>query len=116
MAKEMVSVRIDSALRDALVREAGEEGRSMANMLERLLSERYQGGLAERAAGVPQPERPVESPSPAGAVRSASPSEPVATVPGMGAVVRPHMKRHRPAVECPTRWPSGVCPDCGQTI
>ncbi len=38
-----------------------------------------------------------------------------ASVPGV-SIVRPHMKKHRPAVECPTRWPSGVCPDCGQTL
>ena len=41
--------------------------------------------------------------------------EPVRADPENGRV-RPHMKKNRPAVECPTRWPSGVCPDCGQTI
>jgi hypothetical protein len=44
-----------------------------------------------------------------------TPSAVAATVPGVG-IVRPHMKKNRPAVQCETRWPSGVCPDCGQTV
>jgi hypothetical protein len=48
-----MSCRIDAGLRDALVREAGEQGRSMANMLERLLADRYRRGavLVERDQG-----------------------------------------------------------------
>lgn len=29
---------------------------------------------------------------------------------------RPHMKKGRPAVECPTRVWHGVCPDCGADV
>lgn len=52
MAKEMMSNRIDADLRDALAAEAVAESRSLANMLEWILRERYSRGavLAERAA------------------------------------------------------------------
>jgi hypothetical protein len=41
MAKEMLSCRIDADLRDSLAADASREGRSVANMLERILAERY---------------------------------------------------------------------------
>lgn len=105
-------MRIDSGLRDALVREAGSEGRSMANMLERLLSERYAAVAPMRSDGnravpevlvekgfPPAPTLPSERPSRNGLTTTA---------------VRAHMKRTRPAVECPSRvFVDGVCVECG---
>jgi hypothetical protein len=53
VAKEMMSCRIDSDLRVALAGEALSEGRSVANMLERVLADRYRRGavLVERDSG-----------------------------------------------------------------
>jgi len=30
--------------------------------------------------------------------------------------VRAHMKKHRPAVQCPTLIDEGECPDCGTIV
>jgi len=48
MAKEMFSNRIDADLTDALRAEAKRESRSVANMLELVLRERYSRALTER--------------------------------------------------------------------
>lgn len=50
--KRTYSFRLSSILRDKLVEEAAKEGRSTANMLERILEERY------GARTPPLPERP----------------------------------------------------------
>ncbi len=138
MAKEMFSFRIDSGLRDALALRALAESRSVSNMAEVLL----EAALTERGVGDathllrPAAEARVAPAAP----RSVSPADVelmaetgrrakeisdrqavtaadvAATIPGV-SIVRPHMKKNRPAVECPTRWPSGsACPDCGQTV
>ena len=103
------SVRIRGDIAAQVQVLADRERRPFANAVEVLLlaalTERDDGRL-KRTAGVDLP---------VAASRSVSPADVAATVPGVG-IVRPHMKKNRPAVECPTRWPSGVCPDCGQTV
>ena len=88
--KEHVQVRIPADVAHQVQNLAGTERRSFTNMVEVLLLKALTSQSrepAERLTGDPENGR-----------------------------VRPHMKKNRPAVECPTRWPSGVCPDCGQTI
>lgn len=127
MAKEMLSCRIDSDLRDALAAEAAGEGRSVSNMLGQVLRERYavleeRGGAARKAlvsradagtAGASLGDGADLGPTVSVHVPRSSSS----VSPGAENVVvrpRPHMKANRPAVECPTRVAAGeVCPDCG---
>ena len=90
--KQHVQVRVTAELASQVSELAEVERRSFANMVEVLLVR----ALAS------------QSREPAERLTSIN-----ATIAGS---VRPHMKKNRPAVECPTRWPSGVCPDCGQTI
>lgn len=80
---------------------AAAERRSFANTVETLLLDALEAGRStERTREVVAAAAEVVSPGvQTEVVRS-----------------RPHMKRGRPAVECPTRWPAGVCPDCGQVI
>ena len=92
MAKQMLSIRIDDGLRGRLELEARGESRSVANMLEVILRERYASQNFDFVATVP--------------------SDVAVTVSGVQP--RAHMKKNRPAVECGTRVAAGaVCPDCG---
>ena len=45
-----------------------------------------------------------------------APLAPPADLPRSVSVVRAHMKKDRPAVQCGTRVAAGVCPDCGTIV
>ena len=113
---------------------ASAERRSLANMVEVLLlaalTELEARGLGEvpgaqaRKTADTRSETPlVREAAPAGlgtaarvdASRSVSPADVAATIQGV-TVVRPHMKKNRPAVECPERVVAGECPLCGTVV
>lgn len=48
MGKMSLTVTIEESLRGLLARESVAEGRSLSNMLERILSDRYEAVLTER--------------------------------------------------------------------
>ena len=109
-------VRVPEYVAIQVQREADGERRSFANMVEVLLLAALEGrGSADgarrdsvTASTLAHETKPVRS-------SSAAPSELAATVPGV-TIVRPHMKKHRPAVECPERVVAGECPLCGTVV
>lgn len=133
----MIAVRVDPALKVALVAEAKNEGRSMTKQLERILRERYGSALAERGVGVAQlAEHPSAAPpgvieevagsSPAPATRSASADKIAAGTDGNHPTARPEvaLAQSRPpatreprAKKCthPTHGRKGwKCKGCGE--
>ncbi len=118
MAKEMFSARIDSDLRASLTVEAAADQRSVSNMLELILRERY-AALTERV-GSGQNGAALGSPLPIAtgpddrASRSVS-----AAVPGRAHDVpmRPHFRGDRPALQCDELVPGGgTCSVCGKVV
>jgi len=113
-----VRIRQDVAVRVEGL--ASVEKRSFANMVEVLLLGALDGGLAERdqgrrevAAGLGAAVPAVSGGSGSTAPLSSSgDSSPRSASPS----VRAHMKKHRPAVQCPTLIDEGECPDCGTIV
>ena len=110
-----VRIRQDVAVRVEGL--ASVEKRSFANMVEVLLL----GALDVDGAG------PVRPRSSSGEERRHDKAEAAGSIPASGDVpanprmprsvsVRAHMKKHRPAVQCPTLIDEGECPDCGTIV
>ena len=103
-----VLVQVDEVTHAAWKARAFVEGRSMSELARRLIEDAVlegQGGVTV-ADGRDAGSSPGASPRPSSSVSAAVHTP----------VVRAHMKKHRPAVECPTRVVEGVCPDCGQVV
>jgi len=105
-------VRIREFVAAPVAERAASENRSFANMVEVLLlaalterGQRTNGALESGGA---------DSTTPSSVPRSVS-ADVAATIPGV-QIIRPHMKKNRPAVECPVRVVAGVCPDCGEVV
>ncbi len=113
-----MSARIDGDLRAALTLEAAGERRTVSNMLEWILRERYSAlterdGSGQNGAAASPSSHPVAAGPDVQASRSVS-AGPPAKVGGVVTKGRPHMKNHRPSVECPCRvFVDGRCQECG---
>lgn len=110
--KRRVLVQVEEGTHAAWKARAFSEGRSMSELARDLIERAVltgrgasvaSGGSVRRALGDGGADRP----------RSVS-ADAAATVPVVGGA---HMKRDRPAVECPGRvFVDGVCQECGKAV
>lgn len=119
MSTRQVRVSADVAVRVGVL--ADREKRSFANMVDVLLLQALEGAvLTERDTAGPVARaqgtgREFGDCAPLGHAPASRSVSAVSVPPAKdNQTVRPHMKKNRPAVECPTRvYVDGVCPDCG---
>ena len=110
-------VRIKDFVADRVEEVASSERRSFANMVEVLLLAAL-AGRDGAVAKVPEVVA-VQDGKSQEVLPTGRASRPASVVPAAvhDVPMRPHMKKHRPAVECPARVPAGgVCPECGAVV